>query len=184
MPGIISHAKTRVRRVLLGRATSRGIDLSRLSKVPDSLTWPLRRDGLDPVAKLGQVRTQEPVTLLTSFFGLNIWLVTGEAETRAVLADLASYSNDIRPFVGARGSATDGDIGGLGFTDAPDHTRLRKLLTPEFTMRRLERLRPRVAEIIEQQLDVVEAAGPVVPGQHLRVPCAVPGHLRAARPSD
>jgi len=117
---------------------------------------------VDPVARLAEVRAHEPVTLLTAFLGLNIWLVTGEAETKAVLADLSSYSNDIRPFVGSRGSATDGDIGGLGFTDPPDHTRLRKLLTPEFTMRRLERLRPRIAEIIEQQLDVVEAAGPVV----------------------
>jgi len=148
-----------VRRILLGRATSRGIDLSQLSKVPDSLTWPLRRDGVDPVARLAEVRAHEPVNLLTSFLGLNIWLVTGETETKAVLADLSSYSNDIRPFVGARGSATDGDIGGLGFTDPPDHTRLRKLLTPEFTMRRLERLRPRIADIIERQLDVVEAAG-------------------------
>ena len=159
MPGIISHTKARVRRILLGRATSRGIDLSQLSKVPDSLTWPLRRDGVDPVARLAEVRAHEPVNLLTSFLGLNIWLVTGETETKAVLADLSSYSNDIRPFVGARGSATDGDIGGLGFTDPPDHTRLRKLLTPEFTMRRLERLRPRIADIIERQLDVVEAAG-------------------------
>jgi len=162
VPGFIAHVKSRVRRILLGQATSRGIDLSQLSKVPDSLTWPLRRDGVDPVARLAEVRAHEPVNLLTSFLGLNIWLVTGEAETKSVLADNSSYSNDIRPFVGSRGSATDGDIGGLGFTDPPDHTRLRKLLTPEFTMRRLERLRPRIAEIIEQQLDVVEAAGPVV----------------------
>jgi cytochrome P450 len=61
--------------------------------------------------------------------------------------------------VGRRGSSTDGDIGGLGFTDPPDHTRLRRLLTPEFTMRRLERLRPRIAEIVEAQLDEVERQG-------------------------
>ena len=30
--------------------------------------------------------------------------------------------------------------GGLGFADPPDHTRLRRLLTPAFTMRRLGRL--------------------------------------------
>src|ERR1700709_1212040 len=57
--------------------------------------------------------------------------------------------------MGKSGTA-DGDIGGLGFTDPPDHTRLRRLLTPEFTMRRLERLRPRIAEIVERQLDEVE----------------------------
>ena len=159
MPAVIGSLRTRVRRALVGRAAGNGIDLSRLSRLPDSLSWPLRRDGFDPVARLGE---QAPVAKLTAFLGMNVWLVTGEAETRHVLGDVRSYSNDIRPFVGTRGSATDGDIGGLGFTDPPEHTRLRRLLTPEFTMRRLERLRPRVAEIIEQQLDVVAAAGPMV----------------------
>jgi cytochrome P450 len=101
------------------------------------------------------MREQAPVAKLTSFLGMNVWLVTGESEARQVLADTTSYSTDIRPFMGKRGSTTDGDIGGLGFTDPPEHTRLRKLLTPEFTMRRLERLRPRIAAIVESQLDRV-----------------------------
>jgi cytochrome P450 len=142
--------------VVLARVGSKGIDLSQLDKVPDSLAWPLHRDGPDPVARLGALREQSPVAKLTSFLGMTIWIVTGEAEARQVLADTTSYSTDIRPFMGSRGSTTDGDIGGLGFTDPPEHTRLRKLLTPEFTMRRLERLRPRIAEIVESQLDEVE----------------------------
>jgi cytochrome P450 len=85
-----------------------------------------------------------------------VWVVSGEHEARAVLADTTSYSNDIRHLMGARGSTTDGDIGGLGFTDPPEHTQLRRLLTPEFTMRRLERLRPRIAEIVASQLDEME----------------------------
>ena len=52
--------------------------------------------------------------------------------------------------------ARSGDIGGLGFTDPPEHTRLRKLLTPEFTMRRLARLKPAIDAIIERQLDETE----------------------------
>src|SRR5699024_6350542 len=59
--------------------------------------------------------------------------------------------------------ATGADaIGGLGSTDAPDHTRLRRLLTPEFTMRRLRELEPRVCQIVDEQLEVVESAGPGV----------------------
>jgi cytochrome P450 len=141
---------------VLRRVGSKGIDLSQLDKVPDSLAWPLHRDGPDPVARLGELREQSPVAKLTSFLGMNVWIVTGEAEARQVLADTTSYSTDIRPFMGLRGSTTDGDIGGLGFTDPPEHTRLRKLLTPEFTMRRLERLRPRIADIVEKQLDEIE----------------------------
>ncbi|HSV37213.1 MAG TPA: cytochrome P450 [Nocardioidaceae bacterium] len=162
--GIVSRIRARVRRAILSRATAGGgLDLSKIDKVPESLSWPLNREGFDPVPRLAEVRETEPVHKLTTFFGITVWVVTGDAEAREVLADSTSYSNDIRPFVGDKsGSTTDGDIGGLGFTDPPDHTRLRKLLTPEFTMRRLDRLKPRIAEIIDECLDNVAAAGPDV----------------------
>jgi cytochrome P450 len=154
---ISTYLKSQVRRLVLARVGGEGgIDLSQIDKVPAKLSWPLQRNGVDPVERLGELRSREPVAKLTSFLGMTVWVVTGEQEARAVLADTSSYSNDIRPFMGKRGSTTDGDIGGLGFTDPPDHTRLRRLLTPEFTMRRLERLRPRIAAIVESQLDEVE----------------------------
>ncbi len=160
---IASSLRARVRGALLSRvAAGGGLDLSKIDQVPETLSWPLNRDGFDPVPRIAEVREDHPVHRLTSFFGLTVWLVTGDAEARGVLADHASYSNDIRPFVGQKsGSATEGDIGGLGFTDPPEHSRLRKLLTPEFTMRRLERLRPRIARIIDDCLDDVAASGPV-----------------------
>jgi cytochrome P450 len=154
-----TYLSTQVRRLVLSRAGRSGIDLTQLDRVPDSLSWPLRRDGVAPGERLGQLREREPVAKLTSFLGMNVWVVTGQAEVREVLADTTSYSNDIRPFVGRSGSTTDGDIGGLGFTDPPEHTRLRKLLTPEFTMRRLERLRPRIGDIVAGQLDEMERRG-------------------------
>jgi cytochrome P450 len=157
LPRLSTYLKTRARHLVMSRVGGDGVDLTKLDRVPDRLAWPLHRDGNDPIARLGAVRDREPVHRLTSFMGMRIWLVTGEAEAREVLADTRSYSNDIRPFVGRSGSATDGDIGGLGFTDPPEHTKLRRLLTPEFTMRRLERLRPRIVEIVERQLDEVQA---------------------------
>jgi cytochrome P450 len=160
MPGKLSQLQHRLGRGALERAMGQG-DLSHVRVVPKSLRMPLRRKGVDPVRALGQLREAEPVGRLASFFGRTIWLVTGAEEARAALADPASFSNDIRPLVGAVADG-DHDIGGLGFTDAPDHTRLRRILTPEFTVRRLERLRPRIAEIVERQLQVVQDAGPVV----------------------
>ena len=159
MPRLTSYLKSRTRRLVLARVGADGIDLSTLDRVPETLTWPLQRNGLHPVDRLSELRSREPIARLTSFLGMTIWVVSGDAEAREVLSDPLSYSNDIRPFMGKRGSTTDGDIGGLGFTDPPDHTRLRRLLTPEFTMRRLERLRPRIAEIVEAQLDVIERQG-------------------------
>jgi cytochrome P450 len=151
----------RTRRSLLALSGRRTIDLSRLDHVPQRLTWPLQRDGVDVPTRLGVLRDRDPVHLLTSFLGLRVWVVTGPGEARAVLADQAAFSNDIRPFVGANGSDADG-VGGLGFTDPPEHTRLRRLLTPQFTMRRLDRLRPTVAGIVERQLDEMATRGPVV----------------------
>ena len=159
MPRLTRYLSAQVRRLLLARVGKQGIDLTQLDRVPESLSWPLQRNGVDPVERLDQLRDEAPVAKLTSFLGMTVWVVSGQAEAREVLAETTGYSNDIRPFVGASGSTTDGDIGGLGFTDPPDHTRLRKLLTPEFTMRRLDRLRPRIAEIVEQQLDEMTRLG-------------------------
>ncbi|HEY3017145.1 MAG TPA: cytochrome P450 [Nocardioides sp.] len=156
--GAYRHAQATVRRALMWAVSRRGIDLSQLDKVPDSLAWPLKRDGMDPPARLAEVRASEPIHLLTTFMGMKVWLVTGHELAREVLGDVASYSSDIRPYVGKSG-ASDGDIGGLGFTDPPEHTRLRKLLTPEFTMRRLDRIRPMVSRIVDQQLDEIARLG-------------------------
>ena len=160
---LVSTMKRAVRQRLI--AHSGGVDLTRLDKVPDSLSWPLQRDVMSPSPRLQAYRDAGPVQRHASLLGLEIWLVTGDAEAREVLADTTSYSTDIRPYMGRSGSATDGDIGGLGFTDPPDHTRLRRLLTPEFTMRRLERLRPNIQAIVDRQVqEVADAAaggGPV-----------------------
>jgi cytochrome P450 len=157
MPQVLRRVQTLLRRRLLSKVGP--VDLSKVDKVPDRLVWPLVRDGFDPPARLGELRERTPVATLTSFLGIDVWLVTGDAEARQVLANAEDFSTDIRPYVGRSGDATTGDIGGLGFTDPPDHTRLRKLLTPEFTMRRLERLRPRIEGIVEHHLDRLAQAG-------------------------
>ncbi len=146
---VLEAVRSRVRRALIAR--SPGIDLSRLDRVPERLTWPLKRDGMEPVDRVGELREDKgPVAKVVTFLGVEVWLVTGDAEARELLADQTSYSTDIRPYMGKAGNADNGDIGGLGFTDPPDHTRLRKLLTPEFTMRRLARLKPAIDRIIER----------------------------------
>ena len=137
-------------------------DITTLRKVPEHVTYPLRRDGLDPVPALAEARAKEPVSLLGSVLGLDIFLVTGHEAAKQVLADSTSYSNDMRHLLGSRPRTDAEGIGGLGFTDPPDHTRLRGLLTPEFTMRRLQRLQDPIDRIVAESLDAMEAAGPVV----------------------
>ncbi|RYE76146.1 MAG: cytochrome P450 [Myxococcales bacterium] len=104
-----------------------------------------------------EARQQDPVQKLTSLLGLEVWLITGHAEAREVLGNV-HHSTDIRPYMGQSGDVEKGDIGGLGFTDPPEHTRQRKLLQGEFTMRRLSRLTPLIEDIVEAQLKETEAA--------------------------
>jgi cytochrome P450 len=129
---------------------------------PDSLFMPLTRTGLDPVAELGRRREQQPVSRL-DLFGNTVWLVTRHADVRAVLGDTATFSNDFANLLAAGGDDADelglADPGGLGFRDPPEHTRLRRLLAPSFSARRLEALVPRIREVVDTRLDALEAAG-------------------------
>src|SRR5689334_17935826 len=136
-----------------------GIDLARITFIPEPTKVPLQRNGTDPVPRMAELRRTEPLSLLPMPFDFRVWLVSGYEESRAVLTDRDSYSNDIRHLFTGDGPATSDDIGGLGFTDPPLHTRLRRIVTPEFTMRRLARLEPMISEIVDGQLDKLASEG-------------------------
>ncbi len=130
-----------------------------LSMLPDKILWPLHRDGLDPIPRMAQWRAERPVSRMPLPFGMRAWLVTGYEPVRQVLASVDGYSNDFSKFAGRVGISVGQDPGGLGFADPPVHTRLRKVLTPEFTMRRLARLQPRIDAIVAGRLDAMAELG-------------------------
>ena len=146
-------------RIVARRLGKGPVDLARLTIIPEKVKFPMRRIGLDPLPKMAEVRAEGPLYELPLPFGIRAWLVPGYAESREVLTDNTSYSNDIRHLFSGDGPTTGDDIGGLGFTDPPLHTRLRKIITPEFTMRRLARLQPIITEIVERQLDELAVSG-------------------------
>jgi len=146
-------------KLVVRRIQKKGIDLSRISFIPEPTKVPLQRNGLDPVPQIAEIRATEPMHRLDLPFNFRAFLVTGYEESRRILTDRDSYSNDIRHMFHGDGPATSDDIGGLGFTDPPLHTRLRKIVTPEFTMRRLARLEPMISEIVDRQLDNLASEG-------------------------
>jgi cytochrome P450 len=151
-----------VGRRYLARFQKNGLDLSSISLLPEAALMPLKRTGLDPVPALGAVRERAPISRLKVPFGARVWLVTGYDEVKAVLGRTGGFSSDFANLIGNAGASAEQNPGGLGFADPPVHTRLRKLLTPEFTMRRLGRLGPRIDAIITGQLDAMAATeGPV-----------------------
>jgi len=176
----MAKAVSRVRRRLLGfllrfAGDDNSDPSSLLARFPDEALMPLRRNGLDPVPDLARKHAEGPVTRLKMPFGLRGWLVTGYEESKAVLAaDHHTFSNDFGNMIGKVGIAAEQDPGGLGFADPPAHTRLRHMLTAQFTTRGLAPWEPRIKQIVEDALDELEAAAqddPVVDlQQHFAVP--------------
>jgi cytochrome P450 len=127
----------------------------------------MRRASFDPVPEMAAMRDDEGVRRVETAFGMPAFLVARHADVKAVLADHARFSNEFRRDVDVPGAPklTDEErarmrAGNLLGVDPPEHTRLRRMLTPEFTVRRMRRLEPRIVEIVDDHLDAMEKAGP------------------------
>ncbi|WP_043629301.1 cytochrome P450 [Nonomuraea candida] len=133
----------------------------------ESVTLPLhmRRDGFDPDPELAKLRDGEGVRRVHTPFGVDAWLVSRHADVREVLGDATRFSNAHTMRFQPVGRQYDEEelrrmrAGNLLAFDPPEHTRLRRILTPEFTMRRMRRLEPRIHEIVDAHLDAMEHAG-------------------------
>jgi cytochrome P450 len=108
----------------------------------------------------------EGVTRVVTPFGIPAWLVTRYDDVRQVLSDSARFSNARTDFLLAEQLQLSEDeiaqqrAGQLLALDPPAHTRLRRMLTPEFTVRRIRRLAPRIEAIVESHLDDLVRQGP------------------------
>jgi cytochrome P450 len=123
----------------------------------------IRRDRFDPVAELGRLRIEQPVTKITLPWGAPCWLVTRYDDVRVVLGDATRFANGAPPLIGE--GQSDSGLAGSGFFvayDPPAHTMLRRLLTPEFTVARIRRLQPRIEAIVAEHMAAMEQAGPPV----------------------
>ncbi len=133
----------------------------------ESPTPPLhmRRAEFDPDPELEAMRDGEGVGLVRTPPGVDAWLVTRHEDVRAVLSDAERFSNARTTTFQLPGDQSSEEelavlrAGNLLAFDPPEHTRLRRILTPEFTLRRIRRLEPRIARIVEDHLDAMEGAG-------------------------
>ncbi|MEW9549828.1 cytochrome P450 [Nonomuraea sp. NPDC050783] len=143
----------------------------------------MRRVAFDPAPELAAAREEEGVTRIRTAFGADAWLVSRYAYVREVLGDAERFPiarQTIARLPGAPEMTEEQlkkiNAGNLLGQNPPEHTRLRRMLTPEFTIRRMRRLEPRVRAIIDEHLDAMEAAGPpadLVPSFALPVPSLV-----------
>jgi cytochrome P450 len=120
-----------------------------------------RESPLDPPAEYRRLQEEDPVARLAFPDGSHGWVVSRYDHVRALLADprisseRALASNPVRqlpPEALELRQIRPGQFIGM---DPPDHTRYRRLLTGQFTVRRMNALVPRVERIVADHLDAM-----------------------------
>ncbi|MEW2373919.1 cytochrome P450 [Streptomyces sp. NPDC006656] len=130
------------------------------------LALPVERPSpLDPPGELARLRAELPVAPLAFPDGPAGWLITRYDDVRAALADPRLSSR--RPHLNSHIRAsliTPAEMAVLRppdllTSDPPEHTRLRRLVSGQFTARRMNLLAERIQAIVDQHLDAL-APGP------------------------
>nr|AXL05441.1 cytochrome P450 [uncultured bacterium] len=164
------------------------------SPIPQEL---IHRDdpGTLPPALVALVE-RSPVAKAALPSGDPFWLVSGYDEARAVLsdprfsADRFTYHPRLKNLpakVRAGLSDDKARAGSFINMDPPEHSRYRKLLTGQFTVRRMRQLGARIEEIVTAQLDAMLAKGntaDLMPDFALPVPSLVISELLGVRYED
>ncbi|NJQ02800.1 cytochrome P450 family protein [Streptomyces zingiberis] len=109
----------------------------------------------DPYSVYAGLRERGPVHRARSAEIGDFWLVVGYEAARAALTD-PRLGKDWSLLSPERFTPTPISANMLQ-VDPPDHTRLRRLVSREFTARRVEALRPRVEEMTDGLLDAMAA---------------------------
>ncbi|HEV3361858.1 MAG TPA: cytochrome P450 [Pseudonocardiaceae bacterium] len=122
-----------------------------------------RPDGcpFDPATEYVDFRATDKLDKVSCPSGIDAYLLSGYDEVRTLLNDsrLSSRGAVSNHVIMDRDVTTDAAPGSIIHLDGQDHTRLRRLLTPEFTVKRMRALREYVADQIESHIDAMLAKG-------------------------
>ncbi|MFC5721219.1 cytochrome P450 [Streptomyces gamaensis] len=125
---------------------------------PRDRTCPYRPpEGYEAIAADG------PLAPVTLYDGRRVWLVTGHAEARELLADKrlsADRRDPAFPVLAPRAERQSEVVLPLLGVDDPEHARQRRMLISQFGVKRVNAMRPRIQEIVDRLVDDMLAKGP------------------------
>ncbi|MGW0560026.1 cytochrome P450 [Streptomyces sp. NPDC003016] len=139
------------------------------------LEYPFHRPSAVEVPPVyEELRARCPVARVKLPSGDEGYVVSRYDDVRTVLSD-ARFSRAATTAPGApQLTRTPPLSGGLFTMDPPEHTRLRRLVSREFTARRVQNMRPRIQELTDGLLDSMEKReGPVDLNTELAFPLPV-----------
>ncbi|MEV6419481.1 cytochrome P450 [Streptomyces sp. NPDC051662] len=131
---------------------------------PPLLTAPASRGGcpFSPPPEYEQAREEAPVTRVTLWDGSQCWLITRHEDVRAVLGDPRFSAEATRPgypfLTPARKKLASGESSFIRMDD-PDHARLRRMLTADFMVKKIDAMRPEIQRLTDELLDRMTASG-------------------------
>ncbi|USX53617.1 cytochrome P450 [Lentzea sp. HUAS12] len=134
---------------------------------PDLAGFPTARDPrcpFDPPAEYTELRAQEGTASLSCPVGIEARVVSRYDDVRAMLSNPQLSSHAAPSTHVVAGGQLDRPVspGSLLHMDGPDHARLRRLLTPEFTVKRIQAMRPYIQRLVDDHVDALLAhTGPV-----------------------
>ncbi|MEU7140890.1 cytochrome P450 [Nocardia sp. NPDC046473] len=120
------------------------------------------RCPFDPPPELGRRLREEPVSKVRIWDGGEPWLFTRYEDVRTLLADPRVSADSARggyPTQSPGTKARPRQAKSFITMDNPEHSAQRRLLCADFTARRMEQLRPRIQQIVDDLIDDL-LAGP------------------------
>ena len=133
-----------------------------MSEIGDPIPFPMPRERpLDPPSRLAQCRANSPLRKVTIWDGSEPWLVTRYEDVRTILTDDRFSAEVTRPgFPRFSPGAGPTSIGATTFfnMDPPEHDIYRRMLTGEFAVRRVMRLRDELQNTADELVEELIAA--------------------------
>ncbi|BCK67382.1 cytochrome P450 [Streptomyces libani subsp. rufus] len=113
----------------------------------------------DPSPQTRALEQRGPLTRGRLWDGSTPWLVTGHAEQKTLLSDPRLSADFANPGYPSMTEHTgQGSLSFIGMDD-PEHSRLRRMVSGAFSIKRIEAMRPVVQEIVDDFIDTM-LAGP------------------------
>jgi cytochrome P450 len=140
---------------------------------------------LHPPAEFAGWRA-EPGLQRAMYHGQPAWVVSRYQDIRAALLD-PRLSADTLPASLKPASPDSTTPVMFARVDDPEHNRLRRMMTRDFTFRRCEAMRPQIQELVDHHIDQMIASGPpadLVDDFALPVPSLVIALLLGVLPED
>jgi len=128
----------------------------------ERLNFPMQRScPFHPPADYTRLAAEEPVTQVSLPNGKTAWLITGHELGRKFLTDQRTTADRAHPNFPAMRQASlskQQAVGLLTWMDPPEHTVHRRMVVNEFTLRRVQAMRPRLQEITDACVDAMLAS--------------------------